>query len=481
MTFRGILTPLLSLFALSGAAHSATRDIHIDPSEDRGTWEAWGCSLAWWGKVFGDREDLADLFFTTQNVPILGAEQPGLGMTFVRYNAGACSWKEVEGRKMGVSKIILPYRQMEGFWLDGADPDPDSASWDWSVDANQRQMMQMAKARGATHFELFSNSPMWWMCRNDNPSGAADARADNLREDQYSNFAHYLATIARKAKDEWGVPFTTVSPFNEPISAWWFADCKQEGCHVSREAQEKILPLVRKALDSEDLHDLPLAASDENTYDEAIDTWRSFRPAVRKLVEQINVHGYQYGQGSRDRLQRIAEKDGKKLWNSEYGDGNGDGIEMAKNLLLDFEYLRPTAWAYWQPLDGGGWGLIDADMPRAELKAVNPKHHVLAQFSRHILPGMNIIGTSSREAVAAYSRDLRRLVLVTLNEGDEKEISLDLSSFRTGQAAAARWITEPRGAARYEFRRDLQVEQGAMKCTLPADSIVTVEIRNLDL
>ncbi len=54
---------------------------------------------------------------------------------------------------------------MDAFWLDWASSDPTSASWDWTVDANQRAMLQKAWARGATKLELFSNSPVWWMCK----------------------------------------------------------------------------------------------------------------------------------------------------------------------------------------------------------------------------------------------------------------------------------------------------------------------------
>lgn len=473
------LIPALMLGLVAGPVTAAGGVVELDPTEDRGTWQAWGCSLAWWANVFGDREDLADTFFTLDTVPFPGGELPGLGMNFARYNAGACAWREFDGRRMGVSRIIKRYRQMEGFWLDPANRDPESDSWDWSVDARQRAMLRMAHERGATHLELFSNSPMWWMCRNDNPSGAADARDDNLRRDQFDNFAHYLAEVARRARTEWGTPFTTVSPFNEPMSAWWYSDCKQEGCHVSRKAQEEFIPVLRKTLDMRGLRGLTIAASDENTYDEAVDTWLSFRPPVRKLVGRINVHGYQGGNGRRDRLHQLAARDDKALWNSEYGDGDADGLGMARNLLLDFEWLRPTAWAYWQPLDGGGWGLIDADMVEARMKRVNPKYYVLAQFTRHLRPGMRIIGEDSAEIVAAHDRREGRLAVVILNPGRARELTLDLSRFGTRRAAAARWLTEPHGEARYEFHRDLRIEGTELPCPLPARSVVTIEVRQL--
>lgn len=461
------------------ASAASEKEISVEPTVSHGIWEAWGCSLCWWAGVFGDRDDLADLFFTTKMVNLNDRELPGLGMNFARYNAGACSSNEVDGRKMVVSKIILPYRQMEGFWLDGKNPDPDSPGWDWSVDKKQRAMLLKARDRGADHFELFSNSPMWWMCANDNPSGAAEATDDNLRPDQFQNFAIYLAAIAKQAKDRWGIQFTTVAPFNEPVSRWWFSNCKQEGCHFSPKAQAAMIPLLRAELDKRGLRDMPISSSDENTYDEAIATWKSFRPDVKRLIAQINVHGYQQQKGRRDHLHEIARKDGKRLWNSEYGEGNADGLEMARNLHLDFHQLRPTAWAYWQPLDGGGWGLIDTDFSKEALGEVNPKFFVMAQYSRHIRPGMRIIESGSPDTVAAHDPAQGRLALVILNDGPARTATFNLSRFGTARAAVARWVTEPKADARYAFLRDLKLDRGRLECPLPANSVQTIEVRNL--
>ena len=33
-------------------------------------------------------------------------------------------------------------------------------------------------------------------------------------------------------------------------------------------------------------------------------------------------------------------------------------MSLASNLNLDLRWLHPTAWVYWQVLDGGGWGLV---------------------------------------------------------------------------------------------------------------------------
>ena len=64
--------------------------------------------------------------------------------------------------------------------------------------------------------------------------------------------------------------------------------------------------------------------------------------------------------------------------------------------------LHPTAWVYWQVLDGGGWGLMDADNEGETVAGVNTKFYVMAHYSRHIRPGMVIIDGGEGNTVAAY-------------------------------------------------------------------------------
>lgn len=467
----------------SAVGPAAPRDIRPDPREAREVWEGWGLSLCWWAKVFGQRDDIADALFTTRTVRVDRWDVPGLGLNIVRYNAGACSWNELEGgRRMKVSKIILPYRQIEGYWLDPKSADPDSPSWDWNVDANQRAMLLKARDRGADRFELFSNAPMWWMCANDNPSGAAGKTEENLLPGQYRNFATYLAAIARRAKDRWGVAFTSVEPFNEPISGYWFADSKQEGLYLSPASQAAFLPLLRAELDRRGLPDLAIAASDETSYTHALKTWNRYDAATKALVAQVNVHGYEGAKGPRRPLHdAVVVRDRKRLWNSEYGEKQADGLQMARCLQLDFKDLRPSAWSYWQALDGGGWGLFDTDMLKAGIKAVNPKYHVLAQYTRHIRPGMTLLDTGDADTVAAYSAAARRLVLVVFNPGPAREARFDLSALRVADGPVESFLTAPKAEARYERRPGLRVVASRFVAALAADSVQTFELENADL
>jgi galactan endo-1,6-beta-galactosidase len=469
------------VFGQTNQSHPSV--IQIDPSKSYGTWEGWGTSLAWMGKVFGDRDDLADILFTTKTVTFNDETLPGLGMTIVRYNAGACSWNEIDGRKMVVSKTILPFRQMEGFWLDGRDPNPNSSSWDWKVDANQRAMLLKARDRGADHFELFSNSPMWWMCANDNPSGSATGKTDNLPEKNYPAFATYLATIAKVAKDHWGIAFTSVDPFNESASSWWTANGKQEGCHFGAREQAKFLPILRAELDRQGLNDLPIAASDENTFDLAIATWKSYPSEARSIVRKINVHGYQGVKGNRDELYQLAVAGGKKLWNSEHGEKFADGLEMARDLSLDLHSLHPTAWCYWQPIDSdkSGWAFLKGKMTKGIMETTNPKYFVFAQYSRHIRPGMTILESSDTNTVVAYDAKAQKLDLVTFNDGPARNVTYDLPHFTVADGPIFHAVTEPKGVSRYAVDNDLAVRGNRFSASLPAESIQTFELTGVTL
>jgi galactan endo-1,6-beta-galactosidase len=458
----------------------------VNPGTGWGTWEGWGTSLAWWAKAYGNRDDLADIAFTTGTVPYNGTSLPGLGLNIVRYNAGASTFVPANGSTMTASPNISPTRQIEGYWLDWNSADPSSASWNWYTDAPQRNMLWKARDRGANIFELFSNSPMWWMCADHNPSGAANGASDNLQTWNYQQHARYLAVIAKYAHDHWGFDFHSVEAFNEPSSDWWTATGTQEGCHFGVATQQAVIGYLRSELDTRGLTGTLVTASDENTYDLATSTWNALSSQARSTVGKINTHGYQYGNGRRDLLYNAAHAAGKVLWNSEYGEGDATGMSLAGNLNLDFTWLHPTAWVYWQAFDGGGWGLVQADEAAGTTGAVNTKYYVLAQFARHIRPGMRIIDSGDHNSVAAYDAAAKKLVLVTTNYGTAQWIDYDLSKFSTvtgsgGNGLVGRWATQTSGAELYGYHADTFLQGKKFWSWFPANTVQSFEIDGVDL
>ncbi|KII92482.1 glycoside hydrolase family 30 protein [Plicaturopsis crispa FD-325 SS-3] len=425
----------------------------INAQSNWGTWDGWGVSLAWWAKAFGNRDDLADVFFTLDTTNLNSVSLPGLGFNIARYNAGASSSNTYNGSSMVKSPDMEASREMDTFWHDWASTDPSSSSWDWSVDANQRAMLTKAASRGANHLELFSNSPPWWMLYNHNPSGSDDGSSDNLQSWNYDAHAEYLASVAQYAKEHWGITFVSVEPFNEPSADWWKGTTgTQEGCHFDISTMASVIPNVRSELDSRGLTSTVVAASDENTYDEAVTTFKGLGSSAIAKIGRVNVHGYQQGDGSRDGLYSLASAAGLSIWNSEYGESDATGSELVSNLILDFRWLHPTGWVYWQAIDGSGWGLVDGNNDAATVTTPGQKYFCLAQFTRHIREGMRILDGGADNVVAAYDAAEKKLVIVAVNWGDEQYLNFDLSGFSTpgkdGQAIP-RWNTQISSGDRY--------------------------------
>lgn len=69
---------------------------------------------------------------------------------------------------------------------------------------------------------------------------------------------------------------------------------------------------------------------------------------------------------------------------------------------------------------------------------------MLAQFTRHIRPGMQILDGGSNYTVAAYDSSAKRLVIVAANLKSAQYINFDLFDFSQGGANGAlvpRWTT----------------------------------------
>ena len=456
----------------------ADQEIQPSPYVEWVQWDGWGCSLSWWAKAFGNSNDVADILFTLDGGTLNSTILPGLGMTGVRYNVGACTFEPIGEVAMVESENINPTRQMEGFWLNWFNFDPYSASWDWSVDAHQRSMLLKAKERGVDTFELFSVSPLWWMCYNHNPSGAYDG-SDNLQFWNYDAHAIYLATVAEYFRDNYGVQFDYVAPFNEPIAPWWTGDSSQEGCHHDRSTQLEVINFLHAELINRGLTETSVSASDESFYSHATGTWDYFDASTKSKIGKLSVHGYQYENGPREEL--FFSADGKTLWQSEYGENSADGMRMAKNIHRDFRWLHPEAFFYWQPLDAANWGMINASNNNGTIGSANPKYFVFAQFSRHIRRGMQILESGETDSIVAYDAVNSKLVIVKTNDGPSDNFIYDLSLFSKAEGPVRRWQTNTDGTISYQEFNDISMDNKRLTLSAVANSVNTIEIENVEL
>ncbi|OWZ24856.1 hypothetical protein PHMEG_00037 [Phytophthora megakarya] len=454
-------------------------------------WDGWGTSLCWWANAFGDREDIADLLFTQKDtVTLKGADSglPALGFNIARYNVGGSSKNVIDDSGTEIAMKTSPnmpaFKAIESFWLDWSSNLTTSKSWDWDADAKQRKMLDLATQRDVDLTEAFSNSPPWWMNSNHATAGGQSGTKDNLQAWNHGQFALYMATVVKQAKEKWGINFTYVEPFNEPMSSWWQFPGGQEGCHFDVATQKDVLVKLRAKLDAFDLKDVAIASSDENSNTQALATLTSMSTDAKVMatIGKINTHGYGNRASDRAPLKELVKKVKKKFWDSEYGEKDATGLSLAQAVANNINEMGVSAFVYWQPFDGGGWGLINSAPGNMTIDAPNPKYYALAQYSRHIRPGMAILSTDDLNTVMAYDATAKLLVLVTVNSGDAvSKVTYDLASFKSVAGPASAWTTETSGTGALYKTSKVALSGTSFSTSIPAASVMTFEIKGVAL
>jgi galactan endo-1,6-beta-galactosidase len=300
-----------------------------------------------------------------------------------------------------------------------------------------------------------------------------------------------MATVAAHFSRHWGLNFTTIELFNEPVAGWWKANGGQEGCHFSPSTQATALTALPAELARVGLAGaLRVAASDESRIDMALSTWAALPAPARAVIDQFNVHGYQEGGDRAGLYDAVVKRGGKVLRDSEYGDGDGSGGALATSLLQDWAALHPRGWCYWQVVDvADGWGMLKGDADTGALLSVATKHFVVAQFSRHIKPGMATLGAGDPRGATAAALDAAGalLVVVTANQqAASADVVVDLSAFAAAPAGPVRaWWTAtdsatPDAAAAHTPVNGLAVAADkTIRLQLPAWSVMTLEVSDV--
>ena len=463
---RKYLTVMLAGVLLTSCSADSGTDagsvITVDPRKaseiNGGVFEGWGTSLCWWANRIGYSDVLcrlaADAFCDPEN---------GLGLNILRYNIGG-------GDDPSHSHITRTDSMMPGYWQNPVyDAAAGEYSWeyDWTQDAGQRNVLfHCLQGSGKDMIvEAFSNSPPYFMTNSGCSSGAENASRNNLRDDAYDAFAQYLADVAEHFYRDWGLLFQSLSPMNEPDTAYWQAMSeKQEGCHFDPgPSQSRILTAAAEKLKEKGLENILIAGTDETGIDTQTQSLLQLSDEALAVISRVDTHAYA-GSG-RDALRRQALQKKKNLWMSEVDGGQtldrnagemGAGLWLAREILTDLNELTPSAWILWQVIDshicragylgrkdsgmvdtsGGYWGVAVADHDREQL-ILTMKYYVFGQFTRYIRPGCRLIATGG-DAVAAEDPELKRLVVVTVNTGNtEKSVRVDLSAYGDSVAAGS--------------------------------------------
>lgn len=466
-----LLAALFSIQVASAPTAYASYTVTVNPSQQYQTIQGWGTSLAWWANIIGGWSD-------SQRVALADAlydPSKGIGLNVARYNFGA------DGPGNVCESQMKPGRNVPSF-------EPTQGNYVWTNDANQLWFAQAAKARGADVFEGFVNSPPAWMLNNNCTAGGASG-ADNISSSHYSDFASYIATIAKHFHDSFGITLQSVEPFNEPSGTWWTSTGTQEGMYVTQSTQNAIIPLLASALSQNGASAYTsVSAPDDNTVTESNSDYAAYSSSTRAAMAQWNTHTY--GGSDSDRVAaytNIGQIAHKRLWMSEWGKG-AQGSQIAAALTLsheildDEQHLHPAAWIAWQAVNEAGdtpdslWGLAYRDSNNNI--SYPSRYYAMGNYSKFVREGYTMIGNSDASTFSAYNASTHTLVLVTTNSATSSNtVTYNLSGFSGVGSAATPYQTS--ASENLQQLSNVGISNKTFSSSLPAQSITTFVIPNV--
>ncbi len=431
--------------------------------------DGWGVSLCWWAGQCGKWDDKK-----IDEIVNWLVSPTGLNYNIFRYNIGGGDDPENRNctlHHMGGGKGLRA--EMEGF------KDFSGDDYHWNRDAAQRKiMLKIHEKRPDAIFEAFSNSCPWYMTYSGCVSGSTNGGSDNLRPEYYEEFAHYLVDVCRHYKDEYGIEFKTLEPFNESVTGFWYANGVQEGCHFDYASQIKFIKVLKPILEASGLNTV-ISASDETNVGLAVEGFRQYQSAgIMPQVGQWNTHTYSGSIADRTRMAQLAHQADVPLWMSEVGAGGsgiGGNLNLTQRLFDDMRYLQPIAWVDWQYMEEANdqWCTIRGSFSQQTYNKVK-NFYVRQQCTRFIRRGYNIIASLCNQTLAATNEAGDTLVLVMLNEGGLTTHRADLSLF--DQLPPASRIRAYRTSANENLAsvRSFKLDGTVLTVNLPPQSITTI-------
>ena len=454
------------------APPSDTLSYMVNPLIVRQHFDGWGVSLCWWAGQCGNWSDQK-----IDEIVSWMVSPTGLNYSHFRYNIGGGDDPENRNcdlHHMGRGKGLRA--EMEGF------KDSTNDVYHWDRDAAQRKiLLKIKEKRPDAVFEAFSNSCPYYMTYSGCCSGNADGGKDNLKPEYYEEFAHYLVDVCKHYKDEYGIEFKTLEPFNESVTNFWYANGPQEGCHFDYESQIKFIKVLSPILAESGLNTI-ISAADETNVGLAVDGVKRYISAgVDKLVGQWNTHTYSGNNVDRARFCQLAHQTGKPYWMSEVGAGGsgiGGNLSLTQKLFDDMRYIQPEAWIDWQYMEENNdqWCTIRGSFANQTYQKVK-NFYIRQQCSRFIKRNYDIITSPCPQSLAAVNAERDTLVLVVLNEGSQATHFIDLSLF-VDQPVRSRMKVYRTSASENlaSVITSVKVDGSMLTLTMPAQSISTLII-----
>ena len=454
---------------VNGTVPTDTLSYAVFPSLVRQKFYGWGVSLCWWANMCGKWSDKKiDEIITWMVSPT------GLNYSHFRYNIGGGDDPENKNcdlHHMGNGKGLRA--EMEGF------KDFSGDEYHWDRDEAQRKiMLKIREKRPDAVFEAFSNSCPYYMTYSGCVSGNKDGGKDNLKPEYYEEFAHYLVDVCKHYKDEYGIEFKTLEPFNESVTGFWYANGPQEGCHFDYASQVKFIKVLKPILDESGLNTV-ISASDETNVGLAVDGYKAYKQGgVLSKIGQWNTHTYSGSNTDRVHMAYLAHQDDMPLWMSEVGaGGNGIGgnLSLAQKLLDDMRYLQPETWIDWQYMEEANdqWCTIRGSFSNQTYSKVK-NYFVRQQCTRFIKQGYHIVASLNDQSLAAMNEAQDTLVLVLLNEGSLAYHRIDLSQFESLPIASDIKAYRTSSSEDLKSVKNFTIDDPTLLVKLPTQSITTL-------
>ncbi|MBO4811883.1 MAG: RICIN domain-containing protein [Prevotella sp.] len=457
---------------VNAAPPTDTLSYMVHPQLVRQHVDGWGVSLCWWAGQCGKWPDNK-----IDEIVDWLVSPTGLNYSHFRYNIGGGDDPEnrnCEPHHMGKGKGLRA--EMEGF------KDFSGDEYHWDRDAAQRKiMLKIREKRPDAVFEAFSNSCPYYMTYSGCVSGNTDGGKDNLKPEYYEEFAHYLVDVCKHYKDEYGIEFKTLEPFNESVTGFWYANGPQEGCHFDYQSQINFIRVLEPILRESGLNTV-ISASDETNVGLSVQGFTEYMNAgVMPLVGQWNTHTYSGSNHDRARLASLARQNDVPLWMSETGSGGngiGGNLSLAQRLIDDMRYIQPEAWIDWQYMEEANdqWCTIRGSFANQTYSKVK-NYYVRQQCTRFIRRGYDIVTSLCPQSLAAVNASRDTLVLVALNEGAKTVHDIDLSLL--GELPALSAIKAYRTSANENListKSGISINGNSLRLVMPVQSIVTLVI-----
>ncbi|NQV34296.1 MAG: hypothetical protein HQ515_16500 [Phycisphaeraceae bacterium] len=489
--------------------------VSVDVADHRQTISGFGASDCWSIQYIGQwpepkRNAIADLLFET------GLDQAGnplgAGLSIWRMNLGAGSMRQ--------DNIYDSWRRADFYYNETLN------AYDWTRCPGQRAFLQLAKARGVEHFIAFCNSPPYTMTTNGLSFCNTRTQSTNLSFTHRTHFAAYLSDVLAHFRDDEGIMFQSISPFNEPEWRWDEnpddkGHASQEGCRYSNRDMRMFVDYLQQKLAASELDAaIKLCESGRLDYlyslgsDRGEHVSRFFDESSGNFVgDKVSpsVTAHSYGTDTPETgllLERRQIREELDLYGldyeqteycilGEYGNGRDLGINpalhVARTMHHDLTVADATSWQWWlgvSPYDYKD-GLVYTDYDKTDGDFYDSKMlWVLGNYARFIRPGMQRVGAIRSDGVtpdqsmwglmiSSYYSDVHDVVVTVAANFASTDAAIELDYLNLPDDKPVNRVV-PYVTSRDDDLKPYKAVSLTDSINIPARSVVTLVGQSLD-